>query len=85
MPINIHQLIVDTSTVFQPLAQLKGINLVFSVDDNLKPSLVGDPTRITQVMNNLVNNAIKFTDTGKVNLGVVITFQTDTLQTINFL
>ena len=84
MPINIHQLIVDTSTVFQPLAQLKGINLVFSVDDNLKPSLVGDPTRITQVMNNLVNNAIKFTDTGKVNLGVVITFQTDTLQTHKF-
>ena len=84
MPINIHQLIVDASTVFQPLAQLKGINLVFSVDDNLKPSLVGDPTRITQVMNNLVNNAIKFTDTGKVNLGVVITYQTETLQTLKF-
>jgi CheY-like chemotaxis protein/anti-sigma regulatory factor (Ser/Thr protein kinase) len=82
VPFNIHQLIVDTSAVFQSQAQLKGINLVFSVDDNVKPSLIGDPMRITQVMNNLVNNAIKFTDTGKVNLSVIMTHQTDTIQTL---
>ena len=84
VPINIHQLIVDVSAVFQSQAQFKGIDLVFSVDDNVKTSLIGDPTRITQVMNNLVNNAIKFTDTGKVNIGVAITYQTDTMQTLEF-
>jgi signal transduction histidine kinase/ActR/RegA family two-component response regulator len=84
VPINIHQLIVDASAVFQSEAQFKGIDLVFRVDDNVKPSLIGDPTRITQVMNNLVNNAIKFTDTGKVNIGLAITHQTDTMQTLEF-
>jgi signal transduction histidine kinase/CheY-like chemotaxis protein len=84
VPINIHQLIVDASAVFQSEAQFKGIDLVFRVDDNVKPSLIGDPTRITQVMNNLVNNAIKFTDTGKVNIDLAITHQTDTMQTLEF-
>jgi signal transduction histidine kinase/CheY-like chemotaxis protein len=84
VPINIHQLIVDASAVFQSEAQFKGIDLVFRVDDNVKPSLIGDPTRITQVMNNLVNNAIKFTAIGKVNIGVTISNQTDTIQTVEF-
>ena len=84
VPINIDQLIVDTSAVFQSQAQFKGIELDFCVDNNVKPSLIGDPTRITQVMNNLVNNAIKFTDTGKVNIGLAITHQTDTMQTLEF-
>jgi signal transduction histidine kinase/ActR/RegA family two-component response regulator len=84
VPINIDQLIIDTSAVFQSQAQFKGIILDFCVDNNVKPSLIGDPTRITQVMNNLVNNAIKFTDTGKVNIGLAITYQTDTMQTLEF-
>jgi signal transduction histidine kinase/CheY-like chemotaxis protein len=84
VPINIDQLIIDTSAVFQSQAQFKGIELDFCFDNNVKPSLIGDPTRITQVMNNLVNNAIKFTDTGKVNIGLAITYQTDTMQTLEF-
>ena len=84
VPISVHQLIVDTCAVFQIEAQLKSIDLTFSVDDNVTPSLIGDPTRITQVLNNLVNNAIKFTAIGKVNIAVTISSQTDTIQTLEF-
>ena len=84
VPINIQQLITDISVVFQSEAQLKGINLTFKVEDNVKPSLIGDPTRITQVINNLANNAIKFTVLGKVNIAVVISHQTETMQTLEF-
>jgi signal transduction histidine kinase/CheY-like chemotaxis protein len=84
VPISVHQLIVDTCAVFQVEAQLKSIDLTFSVDDNVTPSLIGDPTRITQVLNNLVNNAIKFTAIGKVNIAVTISSQTDTIQTLEF-
>ena len=84
VPISIQQLITDISVVFQSEAQLKGINLTFKVEDNVKPSLIGDPTRITQVINNLANNAIKFTVLGKVNIAVVISHQTETMQTLKF-
>ena len=84
VPISIQQLITDISVVFQSEAQLKGINLTFKVEDNVKPSLIGDPTRITQVINNLANNAIKFTVLGKVNIAVVISHQTETMQTLEF-
>ena len=84
VPISIHQLITDISVIFQSEAQLKGIDLTFHVDDNVKPSLLGDSTRITQVLNNLVNNAIKFTAIGKVNITVVVSHQTKTIQTLQF-
>jgi signal transduction histidine kinase/CheY-like chemotaxis protein len=84
VPINIHQLIIDTSAVFQSEAQLKGIDLTYHVADKIEPSLIGDPTRITQIMNNLVNNAIKFTAQGKVNIAVATTHQTDTVQVLEF-
>jgi signal transduction histidine kinase/CheY-like chemotaxis protein len=84
VPINIQQLITDISVLFQSEAQLKGIDLTFKVEDNVKPSLIGDPTRITQVMNNLANNAIKFTVIGKVHIAVVISHQTETMQTLEF-
>ena len=84
VPISIQQLITDISVVFQSEAQLKGIDLTFKVDDNVKPSLIGDPTRITQIMNNLANNAIKFTVIGKVHIAVVISHQTETMQTLEF-
>jgi signal transduction histidine kinase/CheY-like chemotaxis protein len=84
VPISVHQLIVDTCAVFQVEAQLKSIDLTFIVDDNVTPSLIGDPTRINQVLNNLVNNAIKFTPIGKVNIAVVISHQTETMQTLEF-
>jgi signal transduction histidine kinase len=84
VPICVHQLITNTSAVFQTEAQLKDIDLTIKVDGNVKPSLFGDPTRITQVINNLVNNAIKFTAIGHVNVAVSMIHETDIAQTLEF-
>jgi signal transduction histidine kinase/ActR/RegA family two-component response regulator len=84
VPINIKQLVTDSSAIFKPLAQIKGLDFGFNVDQNVKQSLMGDPTRITQVINNLVNNAIKFTAAGKVNISVSLTRQGDKMQTLEF-
>ena len=84
VPISIFQLITDTSAIFQSQAQDKDIDLTFYVNNNVKISLIGDPTRVTQVINNLVNNAIKFTATGKVDISVAMTHQTDSIQTLEF-
>ncbi|WP_163351731.1 response regulator [Desulfovibrio sp. JC010] len=49
-------------------AELKGIDFVLSVDPDVPFYLQGDPLRLEQVLTNLVNNAVKFTDSGEVNL-----------------
>jgi signal transduction histidine kinase/CheY-like chemotaxis protein len=48
----------------------KGVSLLLEVDPRLDRKLIGDPTRTSQVINNLVHNAIKFTKEGSVTLVV---------------
>ncbi|MGA1823062.1 MAG: response regulator [bacterium] len=48
----------------------KNITLRESVPDTISRSIIGDPTRVQQVMDNLMNNAIKFTESGFIEYGV---------------
>ena len=51
-------------------AQDKGLELLFDVGTDVPTALVGDPLRLGQVIVNLVNNAIKFTEKGEITVGV---------------
>lgn len=51
-------------------AQEKGVALLLDIDARLDKKLIGDPTRTSQVINNLVHNAIKFTREGSVRLSI---------------
>lgn len=64
-------------------AQDKGIGLQLNVDAALKSKVSGDPTRISQVITNLVHNAIKFTQVGYVQVVINVKEQTDTTITLN--
>ncbi|MEW6652810.1 MAG: ATP-binding protein, partial [Bacteroidota bacterium] len=48
----------------------KGINLEYHIDENIPETIYGDPTRFRQILINLLNNAVKFTDHGKVSVGI---------------
>ena len=48
----------------------KALELIFSVDPQVPAALVGDALRLGQILTNLVNNAVKFTEHGEVELGV---------------
>ncbi len=50
------------------LARNKGIDLIWNIDGSIPRLLVGDPVRLRQVLVNLVNNAVKFTNKGKVEV-----------------
>ncbi len=53
-------------------AQEKGLTLLWEVARDVAPALVGDPTRLRQVLLNLLGNAIKFTTSGEVSLRVTL-------------
>ncbi|MES2992537.1 MAG: response regulator [Pseudomonadota bacterium] len=56
-------------------ADEKGLELLFTAAPDLPRRLIGDPTRLRQVLVNLGSNAIKFTDAGDVTVGMEITHQ----------
>ena len=62
--------------LFLERAKGKGIELVCMVDGAVPDLLTGDPLRLRQVVTNLVNNAIKFTERGKVVVEVCVAEQT---------
>lgn len=64
-PYEIAQHLLDTLSF---KAEEKGISLSCTVDDIIPKKLIGDPTRLSQVLINLVGNAIKFTETGSVDI-----------------
>ncbi len=58
-------------------AQKKGIELKLEVGDDVPEILLGDSSRLTQILNNLVSNAVKFTDEGEVKITVTQTGRND--------
>ncbi len=67
---NLRGLLKETLDSFRLQAAKKDIDLVLSMDDDLSDSYVGDRFRLRQILTNFVGNALKFTETGEVFIGV---------------
>lgn len=68
VPFKLHQVVSDTLKTLASRAQQKGIDLQCQIAANVPASVVGDPTRLRQVLINLVGNAIKFTEHGEIKV-----------------
>ncbi len=69
-PFDIRQLVEDVYFVFSYTAKKKAVGLLFDVDKAVPQKILGDSSRLRQVLLNLLSNAVKFTDQGEVNLRV---------------
>ncbi|MBK5255771.1 MAG: PAS domain S-box protein [Vicinamibacteria bacterium] len=74
---SLNELLEKVTEMVAIRAQEKGLTLVFDIAEDVPTALIGDPTRLRQVLLNLMGNAIKFTESGEVALRV--TNSADTL------
>ena len=69
-PLDVRALVRDIYDVQISKAKEKGLNFEVSIQSDVPPFIVGDVTRLRQILLNLVSNALKFTDSGSVRIGV---------------
>jgi signal transduction histidine kinase/PleD family two-component response regulator len=70
IPFDINQVIHKVAGVVAYKAQEKGLELLFQIEPEVTRWCVGDPLRLAQILVNLINNAIKFTEAGEVVVSI---------------
>ncbi|HOP13801.1 response regulator [Lentimicrobium sp.] len=69
-PFELRNCIEDALDLFAQKAIERGIDLLYLIQPDVSPFLVGDITRLRQILINLINNAIKFTEEGEVFISI---------------
>ncbi len=72
IPTNIRDLIGETAEIFGERSHSKGLELILEIDPEAPAVVYGDPLRLRQILINLINNAIKFTDHGNIVVGLKV-------------
>ena len=70
IPFNLNSQLEDILDLFASKASEKSLELILDIDDQVNGNLLGDPTRLRQILVNLVGNAVKFTDVGEIEISV---------------
>ena len=76
IPLSLPNLLTDLSKTAEFSAQKKNLSLIKNIDPSLPALILGDPVRLSQIINNLLGNAIKFTDEGHITLSAQLTATT---------
>ncbi|MDH3354843.1 MAG: response regulator [Chromatiales bacterium] len=70
IPFSIEEVLRDVSDIVIHKAREKGLELLYDLSYELPENLMGDPLRISQVLINLITNAVKFTEQGEVTFAI---------------
>ena len=84
IPFRLRDSLHETLKLLALRADEKGLELTFDVHPEVPERVVGDPTRLRQIIINLVGNAIKFTPRGEVDLEVAVESRTEDQAVLHF-
>ena len=82
--VNLYDIVEHLDLSFSEKAKNKGIQLITKIDSKIRSSLISDSAKLTQVLVNLISNAIKFTEKGYVKLNLDLIKDDSNEQTILF-
>ena len=70
IPTSLVTIVAEVTTLLRGAAELKGIKLVVQPPEAIPESVLTDPSRLTQILTNMIGNAIKFTQNGEINISL---------------
>ncbi len=82
---NLREILQDLSQIFSVRAEAQGLQFEVDVAPNVPERFIGDPTRMRQIITNLLGNAIKFTEQGSVYVRIECTSVVDQLAELRVL
>ena len=85
VPFDLKALSDDIMKIHAVLSEKKGLKLLYSFSPGIPSVVSGDPDRLRQILNNLIGNAVKFTDTGQIGVSVSKTGETPQSVELEFL
>lgn len=84
IPFNLSDILENVGNIISLRAEEKGLEVMFAIEDRVPRGLVGDPLRFSQVLINLANNAVKFTEAGEIIIAAEVMDETEDEVTLTF-
>lgn len=84
VPMQLRDVMDEVMTMLAPEAHKKSLELAALIYHDIPQELIGDPSRIKQILTNLVSNAVKFTEQGSVVIRVMLEEEQDSKITLRF-
>jgi len=81
---NLTQLIKNLSETYNNMARAKGLRAKLHIDQQVADAYEVDETKLSQILNNLISNAIKFTDKGQITVSLKRVSSSDDYDTLRF-
>ena len=81
---DLRKLLEDVVYMLRTVSDQKGLRLSLTLSEELPTTVLGDPLRLSQILNNLIGNAIKFTSYGSITLDVILKESTPAFVLIQF-